>query len=253
MAVGGLLAVTPVTLRRVRGPWAPAPPGSGPQPDRAARLVPGPGPRAAAVRDAGAVLAPAAFPDPFSQPLSPLSAAPAARGCFVPPSPWECSLFDGGFGFQLGVEGDIDLWDFPAVPFSQQVCSSREAEVGVQPPQPGYFNQGHGSLLAFPATRGFCRLPGGCPRPGPLSQAASGCPHRLLCCGNVVLEQQGARMQTLQGLQQESWRLPRRISKCKFSSGVQAWHRTEISSVYTSLGCCRPNPRVLFAVVLTKY
>lgn len=139
------------------------------------------------------------------------------------------------FGWRVwlpaGGGGDIDLWDFPAVPFSQQLCSSREAEVGVQPPQPGYFNQGHGSPLASPATRGFCRLPGGCPRPGPLSQAASGCPHRLLCCGNVVLEQQ-----TLQELQQESWRLPRSVSKCKFSCGVQAWHRTEISSVYTSTG-----------------
>lgn len=106
VAVGGVLAVTRVTLYRVfGGGGCLQPPGSGRRSNHAARLVPERGPRAAAVRDAGAVLAPAGIPGFSSQPLSPLSAAPAARGGFVPPSPWECSLLGGGFGFQLGVGG----------------------------------------------------------------------------------------------------------------------------------------------------
>lgn len=81
VAVGGVLAVTCVTLCRVVGGGGRLqPPGSGRRSNHAARLVPERGPRAAAVRDTGAVLAPAGIPGFFSQPLSPLSAAPAARG-----------------------------------------------------------------------------------------------------------------------------------------------------------------------------
>lgn len=121
-------------------------------------------------------------------------------------------------------------------PFPSSFAHPEGLSLGCSLPSWAFFHPDHGPSLASPATKGFCCLSGGCPHPAPLSQAASSCPHRLLCCGNVVLEQQGARMQTLQELQQESWRLPRSVSKCKFSCGVQARHRAAISSVYMSTG-----------------
>lgn len=247
VAVGGVLAVTRVTLYRVfGGGGCLQPPGSGRRSNHAARLVPERGPRAAAVRDAGAVLAPAGIPGFSSQPLSPLSAAPAARGGFVPPSPWECSLLGGGFGFQLAAGGDIDLWDFPAVPFSQQLCSSREAEVGVQPPQPGYFNQ----VLCWPLLPpgAFAACPGAVPIPVPSPR-----PPPAAHTGSSVVETLFWSSKHCKSYSRRAGGFPGVFPSASFPA-VSRLGTEQRSAVFTrALGCCRPNSRVLFPVGLTKY
>lgn len=105
---GGQLAVTPVTLRRVLGEGGRRAPAANRAPCSASSRRT-PGSCSSGCRGRAGL---SDIPGFSSQPLTPLSAALKKRGCFVPPSPWKCSLLDGGFGSSWG-------WGIPIFRISQ--------------------------------------------------------------------------------------------------------------------------------------
>lgn len=249
VAVGGVLAVTRVTLCRVVGGGGRLqPPGSGRRSNHAARLVPERGPRAAAVRDAGAVLAPAGIPGFSSQPLSPLSAAPAARGGFVPPSPWGCSLLGGGFGFQLAA-GGISIFGISQLfPFPSSFAHPERLRLGCSLLSRGTLTRA--TVLRWPLLPpgAFAACPGAVPIPVPSPR-----PPPAAHTGSSVVETLFWSSKHCKSYSRRAGGFPGVFPSASFPA-VSRLGTEQRSAVFTrALGCCRPNSRVLFPLGLTKY
>lgn len=193
------------------------------------------------------------FPFPATAALR--SVCPAARGCFAPLFLMETLSF-GQRGWLSA--GRISLWDFPAGPFSQQLCSPKESAFwGAAPtslmPSLGLGTRTRDAFLRlasgqrllparhFPPANAVC--PQDAPsRPAPLPAPLPPAAHAALSVVETLFwqEQGDTRMQMFgENLKGKSWRFLGSISKSKARVLLRCgrtWGRAVTNGVSRSTG-----------------